>query len=236
MDNSTPAPVLVKSLYDRIACYEKNKSNAANNLLKFWNSWKYRKKQLADLFNEPDEIAEEYKKVIERSDEQYYYFAYCSFKCFLNFYEELLVDYLDYNPDSRERDLAQDLLDGVEENFTSVPEVLKNPYENSYRRKKEFLLSKIEHSNIIQNSTIEKTKKTSKSLSNFYAVRILDHFGVIDSLLERGHTQEKISKILGEILGKHHQNIRSEITDRAKPTTKEKEKKLKDLIDRFDNL
>ena len=186
--------------------------------------------------SERNSFVKEFEQILALSEASNTYFAYCSLKVYKSSYKERLEKFLEINSNSFELDFIEVENSNLQQMYHSAPEYLKSFLSNSFSERNQFLDTKKRE--FLAGYTSNKNSKASKKkgLSNFFTIRVLDHLGIIDFLLEKGYSQEKISKILGEILGKHHQNIRSEITNRSKSISKDKKQTLDDIIKRIDKL
>lgn len=161
------------------------------------------------------------KSIKEFSEKHALFFAGCSFRVYEDTYSERLDHYKTYYLESTELDFIDKEKRLVEAGFDFGSTDLKNRYAPSQRRKIKFL-----HRRKEEHCTHSKNRKP---MSNFFVVRTLEELGVVDFLKNKGYTAQKQSKILGKILGRHHQNIREEIGETANSTNKLKKGQLEKL-------
>lgn len=159
------------------------------------------------------------------------------FSRFINFennYDQQMNKFLNRFYDSRESDYIESQIEIYEE-LPQKFHLLEEYLIFSCKRKIEFLTKRLEE------ETTANEDDSRKPYSSFQTVFLLKELGVIDFLLKRPLTQEKIAKLIGLIHGRHFKNINDFMStvpnrDQTKNLGSKHKFETKQIIDIVDTL
>jgi len=179
-------------------------------------------------------LVSEFDNIQEKCTDLKRYSVFSRFIDFENIYDQQMNTFLNRYYDSTESDYIESQIDIYEE-LPQKFHLLEKQLIFSCKRKIEFLTKRLEE----ETTAIEDDSK--KPFSNFKTVFLLKELGVIDFLLMRPLTQEKIAKLIGLINGRHFKNINDFMStvpnrDQTKNLGSKHKLETKQIIDLIDTL